>query len=100
MHISVGDMTSCLNTSTSTHMHFGQVSVCVQFACTVCNVFFVSYSRLLTLRVCLGGDEERIERVQETLNSKTNREEGEKTDRKEEWMTLSDQLCASAHVGC
>lgn len=45
-------------------------------------------------------NEERIESVQETLNSKTNRKEGEKTDRKVEWTTLSDQLCASAHAGC
>lgn len=77
--------------------HICMCKVCVH--CVQC-IFFLSYSRLLTLRVCLGGDEERIERVQETSNGKkTERRERRQTG-KEEWMTPYDQLCASAHVGC
>lgn len=43
-------------------------SACVKFACVVCNIIFVSsYSRPLTLRVCLKGDGQRMEQVQESF---------------------------------
>lgn len=50
----------------ASHMHREHASVCAKFACIVCDIIFVSsYSRPLTLRVCLEGDGERMERVQE-----------------------------------
>lgn len=70
---------------TSTHMHREHASVCVKFACIVCNIIFVSsYSRPLTLRVCLEGDGERMERVQESFEKrdrKKERERDEQSDR-------------------
>lgn len=60
-------------------MHYGHASVCVKFVCIVCDIIFVlSYSRPLTLRVCLQGDGERMERVQESFELRDRKRERER----------------------
>lgn len=64
-------------------MHYQHASVRVKFARSARDLIFVSsYSRPLTLRVCLEGGGERMERVQESFEQRDRTgERDEESDR-------------------